>query len=50
MKFTGLSNITGPVTVSSVTLTVMTDGNQVAGTVGIHKVKTTVVPSEVTWN
>lgn len=50
MKFTGLSNITGPVTVSAVTLTILTDSNAAAGTIGIHKIKSTIVPAQATWN
>ena len=49
-KFTGLANITGPVTVSSAVITLMTADSTATRAVSLRKLLVPFVEAEATWN
>ena len=50
IKFTGLSNITGPVTVDSVTLYIYSEGGYDQYTISVRRVLQNWVEGQATWN
>lgn len=50
VRFTGLSNITGPVTVSSATLSLFHTDNNGTNTVDVHRCLRAWVAAQATWN